>query len=46
MIQHVVNHTSYHRGHIEGVFYQLGLNRPPQISRYFCGITAVGSVRA
>lgn len=28
MIQHVVNHTSYHRGHIEGVFYQLGIEPP------------------
>lgn len=28
MIQHVVNHTSYHRGHIEGVFYQLGVEPP------------------
>jgi uncharacterized damage-inducible protein DinB len=28
MIQHVVNHGSYHRGHIEGVFYQLLLEPP------------------
>ena len=28
MIQHMVNHSSYHRGHIEGVFYQLGVEPP------------------
>lgn len=28
MIVHVVNHTSYHRGHIEGVFYQIGVEPP------------------
>ncbi len=28
IIQHVVNHGSYHRGHIEGVFYQLSVEPP------------------
>ena len=28
IIQHVVNHGSYHRGHIEGVLYQM-LIEPP-----------------
>ncbi len=28
ILQHVVNHASYHRGHIEGVFYQLGAEPP------------------
>jgi len=28
IILHVVNHASYHRGHIEGVFYQLGVEPP------------------
>ena len=28
IIQHVVNHASYHRGHIEGVFYQMSVEPP------------------
>lgn len=28
MLQHVVTHASYHRGHICGVFYQLGYESP------------------
>jgi len=28
IIQHVVNHDSYHRGHIEGVLYQLSIEPP------------------
>ena len=28
ILQHVVNHASYHRGHIEGVFYQLEVEPP------------------
>ncbi len=28
IIQHIVNHGSYHRGHIEGVFYQLHVEPP------------------
>jgi len=28
IILHVVNHCSYHRGHIEGVFYQLNVEPP------------------
>jgi len=28
IIQHVVNHGSYHRGHIEGVPYQLSIEPP------------------
>ena len=28
IIQHVVNHGSYHRGHIEGVLYQLHIEPP------------------
>ncbi|MGB1256005.1 MAG: DinB family protein [Thiolinea sp.] len=28
ILQHVANHATYHRGHIEGVFYQLGVEPP------------------
>ncbi|MFK8018754.1 MAG: DinB family protein [Pseudomonadales bacterium] len=28
IILHVINHCSYHRGHIEGVFYQLSVEPP------------------
>ncbi len=28
VIHHVVNHSTYHRGHIEGVFYQLSIEPP------------------
>lgn len=28
IIQHVVNHASYHRGHIEGVLYQMSIEPP------------------
>ncbi len=28
IIQHVVNHASYHRGHIEGVLYQMSVEPP------------------
>jgi uncharacterized damage-inducible protein DinB len=28
IIQHVVNHCSYHRGHIEGVLYQMSIEPP------------------
>ena len=28
IIQNVVNHASYHRGHIEGVFYQMSVEPP------------------
>ena len=28
ILQHVANHASYHRGHIEGVFHQLGVGPP------------------
>ena len=28
IVQHVVNHASYHRGHIEGVLYQLSVEPP------------------
>jgi len=28
ILQHVVNHAAYHRGHIEGVMYQLGIEPP------------------
>ena len=28
IIQHIVNHASYHRGHIEGVMYQLEIEPP------------------
>jgi uncharacterized damage-inducible protein DinB len=28
ILQHVVNHASYHRGHIEGVMYQLSKEPP------------------
>ncbi len=27
-LHHIVNHASYHRGHIEGVFYQIGVEPP------------------
>lgn len=28
VIQHIVNHSTYHRGHIEGVLYQIGVEPP------------------
>lgn len=28
IIRHVVNHASYHRGHIEGVLYQMAIEPP------------------
>lgn len=28
VIHHIVNHSSYHRGHIEGVLYQLSVEPP------------------
>lgn len=28
ILQHVINHASYHRGHIEGVMYQLRIEPP------------------
>lgn len=28
IVQHQVNHASYHRGHVEGVFYQLAIEPP------------------
>ena len=28
MLQHVVTHATYHRGHICGAFYQLGVESP------------------
>jgi len=28
ILQHVVNHASYHRGHIEGVMYQMQIEPP------------------
>ena len=28
ILQHVVNHSSYHRGHIEGVLYQMSIEPP------------------
>lgn len=28
IIHHVVNHGSYHRGHIEGVMYQMSVEPP------------------
>jgi len=28
ILQHVVNHASYHRGHIEGVMYQMEIEPP------------------
>ena len=28
ILHHIVNHSSYHRGHIEGVFYQMGVEPP------------------
>ncbi len=28
MLHHVVNHGAYHRGHIEGVMYQMGVEPP------------------
>lgn len=28
ILQHAVNHSSYHRGHIEGVLYQLDIEPP------------------
>lgn len=28
VLQHVVNHATYHRGHIEGVLYQLQIEPP------------------
>jgi len=28
IFHHVVNHASYHRGHIEGVFYQMSIEPP------------------
>lgn len=28
ILQHVVNHASYHRGHIEGVMYQMSMEPP------------------
>ncbi len=28
ILQHIVNHASYHRGHIEGVMYQMSIEPP------------------
>jgi len=28
VIHHVINHASYHRGHIEGVLYQMSVEPP------------------
>ena len=28
ILNHVVNHSSYHRGHIEGVMYQMNMEPP------------------
>lgn len=28
IVQHMVNHASYHRGHIEGVLYQMSIEPP------------------
>jgi len=28
VVHHVVNHSTYHRGHIEGVLYQLHIEPP------------------
>ena len=28
IIQHVINHATYHRGHIEGVLYQMSIEPP------------------
>ncbi|MEM7260053.1 MAG: DinB family protein [Pseudomonadota bacterium] len=28
ILHHIVNHASYHRGHIEGVLYQLCIEPP------------------
>lgn len=37
ILRHVVNHASYHRGHIEGVFYQMSIEPPTtDISVFMC----------
>lgn len=28
IVQHMVHHASYHRGHIEGVLYQMSIEPP------------------
>ncbi|MGH8184063.1 MAG: DinB family protein [Rhodanobacteraceae bacterium] len=28
ILLHVVNHTTYHRGHLSGVLYQMGIEAP------------------
>lgn len=37
IIQHVVNHASYHRGHIEGVLYQMSIEPPTTDMPVFLG---------
>ncbi|WP_086007389.1 DinB family protein [Pseudogulbenkiania ferrooxidans] len=37
ILLHVVNHTTYHRGHAADILYHLGMVPPPPTCRCSCG---------